>query len=83
MDDAPDGAPQPGPTVLTPKRYRSTVFGLIDTYANNDLLQNVPAILAGTKVQRETNPSTRMSVRVPLQPVDNAKQFGILVTQVS
>ncbi len=83
MDDVPDGQPQPGPKVVTPNRYRSTVFGLIDAYAANDLLQNVPEIKAGTKVQRETSPSTRMAVRIPLQPVDNAKQFAILVQQVS
>ena len=83
MDDVPDGSPQPGPTVLTPKRYRSTIFKVLDTYAANDLIQNVDDIKAATVVQREQNPSTRMSARIPLQPCDIAKQFAILVQQVS
>jgi phage tail sheath gpL-like len=83
MDDAPDGSPQPGDQVVTPKRYRSTVFGLIDTYAGNDLLQDVQLIKDGTQIQREQSPRTRLACRIPLRPCDNAKQFAILVQQVS
>ncbi len=83
MDDAPDGSPQPGPNVLTPRRYKSSLFGLIDQYASNDLLQNVQAIKDGSIVQRETSPTTRLGVRVPLQTVDNAYQFVIDLLQVA
>lgn len=82
MDDAPDGSPQPGPTVVTPRRYRSTVNGLIDTYAANDLLQDVDKTKTDTVIQRETSPKTRLGVRIPLAPIDNAKQFALLLQQV-
>lgn len=81
--DVPDGTPPPGPNVVTPSRYRSCVFGLLDAYNGNDLLQNIDVIKANTIVQRETSPTTRLSVRIPLQPIDNAKQFAIAVDQVA
>ena len=82
-DDAPDGAPQPGPNVLTPRRLRNCVFGLIDVYSGNDLLQDVDKIKAATQIQREDNPRTRMGVRVPLRPIDNFKQSAIHIPQVA
>ncbi len=82
-DDPPDGAQPPGPDVVTPSRYRSSVFGLLDVYNANDLLQNIDVIKADTRVQRETNPKTRLAVRIPLQPIDNALQFAISVNQVA
>ena len=83
MDDAPDGAPQPGPNVLTPRRARNAVFGLIDVFAGNDLLQDVAVIKAGTIVQRETNPRTRMGIRIPLRTIDNFFQSVLDVQQVA
>lgn len=82
-DDAPAGAQQPGPDVVTPSRFRNAVFTLLDVYAENDLLQRLAEIKVGTVVQRETNPSTRMGIRIPLQPVDNAYQFAIAIDQVA
>jgi len=82
-NDPPDGAQPPGPDVVTPSRYRSCVFGLIDVYAGNDLLQDVDIIKADTVVQRETSPTTRLAVRIPLRPIDNALQFAIAVHQVA
>lgn len=82
-DDAPDGAPQPGPLVLTPRRLRNCVFGLIDVYAGNDLFQDVAKIKEATLIQREDNPRTRMGVRVPLRPVDNFLQSAIHIPQVA
>lgn len=81
-DDPPEGAQPPGPEVVTPSRFRSAVFGLLDVYNQNDLLQNIDTIKAGTIVQRETSPKTRLGVRIPLQPIDNALQFAVLVEQV-
>ena len=83
MDDAPDGAPQPGPNVMTPRRARNAVFGLIDVYAGNDLLQDVTLIKEGTILQRETNPRTRLGIRIPLRTVDNFYQSSIDVKQVA
>jgi len=82
-DDPPDGALPPGPDVVTPARYKSAVFGLLDVYNENDLLQDIDLIKAGTIVQRETSPRSRLSVRIPLRPVDNALQFAILTQQVA
>ena len=82
-DDPPEGGRPPGPDVVTPSRYRSAVFALLDVYNENDLLQNLDAIKEGTVVQRETSPRSRLSVRIPLQPIDNALQFAILTQQVA
>jgi phage tail sheath gpL-like len=82
-DDVPEGAQPPGATVVTPRRYRGCVFGLLDVYYNNDRLQNIDAIKAATIVQRETNPRTRLAVRIPLQPIDNAYQFALAIDQVA
>lgn len=81
-DPAP-GAPFPGPTVVTPTVYRSAVFKLIDDYNDEDLLQDVALIKAATIVQRESAPTTRLGVRVPLRPIDNLLQVAIAVDQVA
>lgn len=81
--DPPDGARAPGPLVVTPRIFKGAIYGLLDVYDQNDLLQNVADIKAATVVQRETNPTTRMSARIPLQPIDNALQFAIAVDQVA
>ena len=82
-DDVPDGETQPGANVLTPRRLRNCVFGLIDVYAGNDLLQDVAKIKDGTIVQRESNPRTRMGVRIPLRTVDNFLQSALDINQVA
>jgi phage tail sheath gpL-like len=82
-DDPPEGAKPPGPDVVTPARYRSCVFGLLDLYNSNDLIQNVDEIKAATIVQRETSPRSRISVRIPLQPIDDAFQFALSIQQVA
>ncbi len=82
-DDPPKGARIPGPQVVTPTVVRGQVFRLLDDYDSNDLLQNLATIKAGTVVQRETNPSTRMGIAIPLQPIDNAYQFGVQISQVA
>ncbi len=82
-DDVPDGAPQPGPLVVTPRRARNAVFGLVDVYAGNDLLQEVDIIKVGIIVQRETSPRSRIGIRIPLRPVDNFYQSAIDLQQVA
>lgn len=81
--DPPKGARPPGPTVVTETILRGTIFSMIDQYDFADLLQNVQAIKDGTVVQRETNPSSRASMRIPLQPIDIALQFAIAIDQVA
>jgi phage tail sheath gpL-like len=82
-NDPPDGARIPGPSVVTPSVVRAQLNRLIDDYDANDLLQNVPQIKAGMVVQRETNPTTRMGIAIPLQPIDNAEQFAVQISQVA
>lgn len=82
-NDPPRGGRQPGPDVATPRSIKAAVDQLTREYGNVDLLQNVDDIIAATIVVRETSPSTRASIRVPLQPVDNLKQTATAVDQVS
>lgn len=84
-DDAKPGEKPsiPGPQVITPTLWRGTILGLIDAYDSNDLLQNVAETKAELLVQRESNPSTRMTARIPLAPIDNAKQFAAAIDQVA
>lgn len=81
-DNPPPGGDAPGADVVTPDIYRGAVFTTINQYAANTLLQGVPAIKAGVVVQRETNPSTRMSCRIPLNTVDIFLQSANEVDQV-
>lgn len=81
--DPVQGQRPPGGEVVTPTIYKGAVFRLIDDYDASDLLQNVAEIKARTVVQRETVPTTRMSARIPLQPIDNAEQFAIALDQVA
>jgi phage tail sheath gpL-like len=82
-NDPPEGAKTPGPQVVTPSGFRSQIFQVLNSYGENDLLQNLDQIKEGTIVQRETSPSTRMTARIPLQPIDNLEQIGIAVDQVA
>jgi phage tail sheath gpL-like len=81
--DPPKGARPPGPDVVTPGIWRGSIFGLIDLYDFNDLLQDVALIKSGTIVQREVSPTSRISARIPLRPIDCAFQFGVFVAQVA
>ncbi len=81
--DPAQGQRPPGADVLTPIVYRGAILGLLDVYDTNDLLDNVAAIKSGLVVQRETSPTTRMSARIPLRPIDNCEQFAIALDQVA
>lgn len=82
-NDPPRGARSPGPDVVTPTVCRMQVFALLNDYDQNDLLQNLDQIKEGTVVQRETSPTTRMGIRVPLQPIENLEQMAVEVAQVA
>jgi len=81
-NDPPKGAHPPGPTVVTPTIYRGTIFGLIDQYDANDLLQDVVTIKANTIVKRGNANTTQMQARIPLDTIDCCFQFAIAVDQV-
>lgn len=82
-NDPPQGVRMPGPQVVTPSVFRGQIVSLLNDYDSNDLLQNLDQIKQGLIVQRETSPSTRMTARVPLQPIDNLEQIAVAVDQVA
>lgn len=82
-DDPPAGGRTPGPNVITPKVVRFSVEKLVREYAEADLLQQVDTIIAGTIVQRDTSPTTRISSSIPLRPVDAFFQSATFVAQVA
>jgi phage tail sheath gpL-like len=74
--------PTPGPSVVTPRVVKALIDRLSQDYAENDLLQNVTEVKANTQVIREAAPTTRMSARIPLQPIDVLHQVAFLVDQL-
>jgi len=82
-DDPPPGQRQPDGDVVTPNRLKALTLGLLDTYDGNGLLQNVQLTKDESVFQRETVPTTRMSARIPIRPIDNAKQFQLALDQVA
>lgn len=81
-DNPPAGADPPGPDVVTPDMYKSCIFGLINRYDKNNLLQRVPGIKTGTVTQRSVVTPTRMEARIPLDTIDIFLQSSNLVLQV-
>lgn len=71
IQDNPKKGELPNPQAVWPDLYRQAcVYSLIDTYQGNGQLQAADVIKANVVVQRETNPTTRMSSRIPLTPID-------------
>ena len=82
-NDVALGQRLPGGQVVTPKTFKNLIVKLITEYTNKDLLQNSDDIKAGVQVVREVSPSTRLSARIPLQPVDILDQTATNVDQVA
>ena len=59
-----------GAQVVTPSAFKVLIFQLLNSYAEADLVQNVADIKTAVQVVREVTPATRLSARIPLQPVD-------------
>lgn len=81
-DDPPQGTQPPGPNVATPLRVESSVDRLTLNYGEDDRMKNADVIVANTIVQRETNPTDRMSILVPLTPIDIFATGAVLLNQV-
>lgn len=79
-DDPVKNSPVPPDQVVTPRIIKASIDRLTDDYAEDALVQNADAIKAGTIVLR--GPATRMSARIPLQPVDILDQVAFKVDQV-
>lgn len=82
-DDPKKNEPTPGPSVVTPRVLKTLCNRITDSFAGNDLLQNVPDIKAQTVAQRNSANRARMDARVPLQPIDILDQVGVRVDQVA
>jgi len=82
-DDPAPGARVPGPNVVTPRVCKAAIIKLLLDYGSNDLLQNVDTIIANTYANRETSPTTRMSGRIPLQPIDILDSTSFAIDQVA
>lgn len=81
-NDPLDGQKPPGPNVVTPRVGKALVNALLREYAANDLIQNVDQTIADAIVQRETASPTRLTARIPLQPIDILDQSGFVVDQL-
>ncbi|MDI3282115.1 hypothetical protein [Polyangium sp. 15x6] len=82
-DDPKKNEPTPGPNVATPRIVKALVDRLSDDYGEDDLLQNVSTIKSQTLVLRDSANKTRMSAKIPLQPVDILDQVAFRVDQVA
>lgn len=82
-NDPPSAAVKPPPGAATPSLLKSLVVQFIDQYDANGLLQNAADIRAAVFPLRETSPTTRLSVSVPLQPIDVLHQVGMFIAQVA
>lgn len=82
-DDPATGARVPGNTVVTPRVVKAAINKLTRDYGDSDLLQQVELIVAGTVVQRDTSPTTRISSSIPLRPIDVLKQTATFIGQVA
>jgi phage tail sheath gpL-like len=81
VDDPVEGQDIPTNAVW-PRAFKDTVFEVIDSRGTSNL-KNIADTKAATVVQRETSPSTRMSTRAPLQPIDPLKQRVYKIDQVA
>jgi phage tail sheath gpL-like len=85
MNIAPNpqqGVPFP-PNCTCPIFWGAALQGLVRNYEAAGQLKNGNQIIAGMITQQETNPPDRMSNLTPLQVIDLADQFFILVNQVA
>lgn len=82
-DDVAKGQKASGNNVVTPQLFRSMVLDLVNTYDDQDLIQDAATTKAGIVVVREPNATTRLSCRVPLKVVDILNSTGTEVDEVS
>lgn len=81
-DDPADGADPAPPQVLTPSIFKTQVNSLTQRYGDLALCEKIAETKLSTIVIREANPSTRMSVQVPLVPSKPIDQIALSVLQV-
>ncbi len=72
-----------GPTVVTPRIALAAINKHTDDWDKADLLQNAATIIANTYCIQEDNPKTRLSAKIPLQPIDILHQSALSIDQVA
>lgn len=82
-DDPPKGARPVGGQVVTPSQVKAAILKLVDDYGDLGLLQRLQEIKDAVVVQRETSNTSRVSARIPLEPVDVADVFANAIQQVA
>lgn len=82
-NDPVGNQPAPGGATVTPRIVGATTNKLTRDYFDRGLLQNVDTIIAQSVILRESSPTTRMSIQVPLQVADVWHQTGIDIRQVA
>jgi len=81
-DDPPNGV-APHPDEFTPRQGKMILYATVNEFFDNRKVQRPDDIKKGSVVQRETNPTSRMGFRVPLQTIDNFRQAAVIVDQVA
>jgi phage tail sheath gpL-like len=92
MDDPPEGQP-PLPGSYTPRSGKMALYQTLNEFASAAKIQSginpetgvdrLEEQKLGSRVERQTNPSSRMGFVIPLQTVDNFRQAAIIVNQVA
>lgn len=82
LADDPKGQEPEAPNATTPRVVKAATNKLTRDYGDLGLLQRVGEIIVGTVVQRETSPTTRVGVQIPLTPVDVLDQLAAQVNQI-
>lgn len=82
VNDPPQGSPPPSGRVVSASQVRNTVVEMIQTYSAANLIDGV-ATQQGLVVQRETNPTSRISIQVPIYTNDPLHTIVVLGLQVS
>lgn len=82
ISDPAQGAPFP-PNCTSPGLWGGALKQLVDNYYQAGQLKNLATIIGAMITQKETSPPNRMSNLTPLQCVDLADQFQLLIQQVA
>jgi phage tail sheath gpL-like len=79
----PEGQEPSPPNAFTPREMKAITNTMTRDYGADGLIERVAETILATQAIRESNPTDRMSVRVPLHVVDIFNQGALLVEQIS
>jgi len=70
-------------TVVWPDTLKASVNQETQRWGDDGQFQTVPTMIANTVAIRETQPTTRISCRIPATPIDVLHQVAIQILQVA